>query len=61
MGIDVSAEALRLAREWANKEGMAAHFSHMDITDTDFEDSSFDTVIMFTPSISCWKSPGERP
>jgi len=47
VGIDVSAEALRLAREWANNEGLAVGFRHMDITDTNFEDFSFDTVIMF--------------
>lgn len=47
VGIDVSAEALRLARDWANSDGLKIDFMHMDITDNSFEDSRFDTVIMF--------------
>lgn len=47
VGIDVSAEALRLARDWAKGDGLKIDFMHMDITDNGFEDSRFDTVIMF--------------
>ena len=47
VGIDVSTEAVRLARDWANNEGLEIDFRHMDITNNSFKDFSFDTVIMF--------------
>jgi len=47
VGIDVSAEALKLARDWAKGDGLKIDFMHMDITDNSFEGSRFDTVIMF--------------
>lgn len=47
IGIDISAEALKLARDWAKGDGLKIDFMHMDITDNSFEDSRFDTVIMF--------------
>jgi SAM-dependent methyltransferase len=47
VGIDLSGEALRLARNWANREGLRIDFREMDITRNSFEDSCFDTVIMF--------------
>lgn len=47
VGIDISGEALRLARNWANREGLRIDFKEMDIMRNSFEDSCFDTVIMF--------------
>jgi SAM-dependent methyltransferase len=47
VGIDISDEALKLARNWADREGLRTDFREMDITRNSFEDSCFDTVIMF--------------
>ncbi len=47
VGIDVSAEALKLARDWAKSEELNIGFIHMDIINNRFEDLCFDTVIMF--------------
>ncbi len=60
MGIDVSAEALRLARNWANSDGLKIDFMHMDITNNSFEDSGFDTVIMFNTFHFMLKKVRER-
>ena len=60
VGIDVSGEALRLAKEWASKEGLTIDFRHTDITDTGFEDSSFDTVIMFNTIHFMPEKPREK-
>ena len=60
VGIDVSAEALRLAREWANNEGVAVGFRDMDIADTIFEDFFFDTVIMFNTFHLMLEKPREK-
>lgn len=60
VGIDASAEALGLAREWVNKEGLTIDFRNTDITDTGFEDFFFDTVIMFNTVHFMLEKPREK-
>jgi SAM-dependent methyltransferase len=60
VGIDASAEALGLAREWASKEGLTIDFRNTDITDTGFEDFFFDTVIMFNTVHFMLEKPREK-
>lgn len=60
VGIDASAEALGLAREWASKEGLTIDFRNTDITDTGFEDFFFDTVIMFNTFHFMLEKPREK-
>lgn len=47
VGIDVSTEALKLAREWAESEGLNIGFISMDIIKNGFKDRCFEAVIMF--------------
>ena len=47
MGIDISVEALKLARDWVESEGLNIGLIYMDIINNGFEDLCFDTVIMF--------------
>jgi SAM-dependent methyltransferase len=46
-GIDISVEALKLARGWAESGGLNIGFIYMDIINSGFKDLCFDTVIMF--------------
>jgi SAM-dependent methyltransferase len=47
MGVDPSVEGLHLARDWARKEGLNIGFSAVDINANDFDDCSYDVIIMF--------------
>ncbi|HEY9783843.1 MAG TPA: class I SAM-dependent methyltransferase [Candidatus Obscuribacterales bacterium] len=44
-GVDISENAIRLAREWAASEGLNIHFDVGDIAALDYPDGSFDGVV----------------
>lgn len=44
-GIDISAQAIAWAKEWAQSEGLDADFRVGDITNLPYEDDTFDAVV----------------
>lgn len=44
IGVDISQEMLKIAREKAKKKGLDIEFHKMDVYDLDFQDESFDAV-----------------
>ena len=46
-GIDSAQAGVRMAEDWAKEKGLTIRFQAMDMTGMDFEEGSFDAVIMF--------------
>lgn len=44
-GVDVAAHAIELARSWAEKEGLEAHFDCYDIAELPYPPGSFDAIV----------------
>ncbi len=44
-GVDISNHAIKLAREWADKEDLVIRFDVCDLADLNYPDSSFDAVV----------------
>jgi len=44
-GLDISVHAIKLAKEWAEKEDLDIHFDVGDIADMPYPDGSFDAVV----------------
>lgn len=44
-GLDISVQAIKLAREWASKEDLDIHFDVGDIADMPYPDAAFDAVV----------------
>lgn len=44
-GLDISVQAIKLAREWASKEDLDIHFDVGDIADMPYPDAVFDAVV----------------